>query len=70
MTDPGLDMPTTVGSHAFATATVKKAALTADRVFPPIREDPRRSMLIENLQLTERGLIIIGKTNLTVRNFT
>jgi hypothetical protein len=32
MTDPDLDMPTTIGSHAFATAKARKAAWVADRV--------------------------------------
>ena len=32
MTDPELSVPTTVGSHAFATAKVKKAAWVTDRV--------------------------------------
>jgi hypothetical protein len=36
MTDPELDMPTTIGSHAFATAKVKKTASIADRVNFPI----------------------------------
>lgn len=57
-------MPTTVGSYALLNSKPRKSATVVDKV----RRCGRASTIldVQNIQLIEHGLIILGKTNLNV----